>query len=50
MKVADVDKLIVLMQPGHMQRTEGADLDSDARDEMRATMLRRKVAAVRLKV
>jgi len=50
LKVADVDKLIVLMQPGHLQRIEGADLDSDARDEMRATMLRRKVAAVRLKV
>ncbi len=49
LKVADVDKLILLMQPGHLQDSMGLTLTAEERDEMRAEFLRRKVCAVRLK-
>ena len=49
LKVAEVDALIVLMQPGHLQRGMGVTLSSDERDEMRAEFLSRKVAHVKLK-
>ncbi len=49
LKVADVDRLILLMQPGHLQNSMGLTLTPEERDEMRAEFLRRKVASVRLK-
>ncbi len=49
LKVADVDKLILLMQPGHLQKGMGTALTSDERDERRSEFLRRKMASVRLK-
>jgi protein arginine kinase len=49
LKVAEVDKLILLMQPGHLQKGMGTALSSDERDEMRSEFLRRKMASVRLK-
>jgi protein arginine kinase len=49
LKVADVDRLILLMQPGHLQNSMGLSLTPEERDEMRAELLRRKVANVRLK-
>jgi protein arginine kinase len=49
LKVADVDRLILLMQPGHLQNSMGLTLTPEERDEMRAEFLRRKVCAVRLK-
>ena len=49
LKVKEVDALIVLMQPGHLQRGLGVTLSSDERDEMRAEFLSRKVANVKLK-
>lgn len=49
LKVHEVDKLILLMQPGHMQFGMDAALMSDERDEIRAGFLRRKLANVKLK-
>jgi protein arginine kinase len=49
LKVPDVDKLILLMQPGHLQKGLGTSLSTDERDEMRAEFLRRKMASVKLK-
>ena len=49
LKVLDVDKLILLMQPGHMQKGMGTSLMSEERDEFRAAFLNRKLAHVRLK-
>lgn len=49
LSVRDVDSLILLMQPGHLQRGVGAAMTSDERDERRAEFLSRKVANVRLK-
>jgi len=49
LKVQDVDRLILLMQPGHLQRDMGAAMDPEERDEMRAEFLSRKVANVKLK-
>ncbi len=49
LKVPDVDKLILLMQPGHLQKGMGTALTADERDERRAEFLRRKMANVRLK-
>jgi protein arginine kinase len=49
MKPAEVDRLILMMQPGHLQKGAGTALTSDERDEMRAEFLRRKVANVKLK-
>ena len=49
LKVADVDALILMMQPGHLQKGLGAEMSSDERDEMRADFLSRKVAHVKLK-
>ena len=49
LKVADVDQLILLMQPGHLQKGLGASMTSEERDEMRAEFLSRKVANVKLK-
>ena len=49
LKVQDVDKLILLMQPGHLQKGMGTAMTSDERDEMRAEFLSRKVANVKLK-
>lgn len=48
-KPAEVDKLILMMQPGHLQKGLGTALTSDERDEMRAEFLRRKMASVKLK-
>jgi len=48
-KVPEVDKLILTMQPGHLQKGSGLTLTSDERDEMRAEYLSRKVANVKLK-
>jgi len=48
-KPAEVDKLILMMQPGHLQKGLGTALTSDERDEMRADFLRRKMASVKLK-
>ncbi|MDR2848936.1 MAG: ATP--guanido phosphotransferase [Verrucomicrobiota bacterium] len=50
LKVKDVDALIVLMQPGHLQKGMGVAGTSDERDELRADFLSRKVANVKLKV
>jgi len=49
MKVSDVDKLILMMQPGHLQKCLGMTLTPDERDEMRAEYLRRKMTNVKLK-
>jgi len=49
LKVRDVDKLILLMQPGHLQKGMGTAMTSDERDEMRAEFLSRRVADVKLK-
>jgi len=49
LKVPEVDKLILLMQPGHLQKGVGTAMTSDERDEMRADFLSRKVANVKLK-
>lgn len=49
LKVQDVDKLILLMQPGHLQKGVGTVMTSDERDELRAEFLSRKVARVKLK-
>ncbi|NLG01062.1 MAG: ATP--guanido phosphotransferase [Lentisphaerae bacterium] len=49
LKVSDVDALILMMQPGHLQKGLGAVMTSDERDEMRADFLSRKVARVKLK-
>lgn len=49
LKVAEVDRLILLTQPGHLQRSMGMTLSAEERDEMRAEFLRRKVAPVKLK-
>ncbi len=49
LKVSDVDALILMMQPGHLQKGLGTSLTSDERDEMRAEFLSRKVARVKLK-
>jgi protein arginine kinase len=49
LKVPEVDKLILLMQPGHLQKGMGTAMTSDERDEMRAEFLSRKVANVKLK-
>jgi protein arginine kinase len=49
LKVKDVDKLILAMQPGHLQKGMGVAMTSDERDEMRAEFLSRKVAHVKLK-
>ena len=49
LKVRDVDALIVMMQPGHLQKGMGVSMTSDERDEMRAEFLSRKVARVKLK-
>jgi protein arginine kinase len=49
LNVQDVDKLILLMQPGHLQKGMGVAMTSDERDEMRAEFLSRKVAHVKLK-
>jgi protein arginine kinase len=49
LKVADVDTLILMMQPGHLQKRLGAEMSSDERDEMRADFLSRRVAHVKLK-
>ncbi len=49
LKVADVDRLILLMQPGHLQKSLGLALTPEERDEMRAVFLRRRVASLRLK-
>lgn len=49
LKVQEVDKLILLMQPGHMQIGMDTALMSDERDEMRAGLLSRKLANVKLK-
>ena len=47
--VQDVDRLILLMQPGHLQKGMGTAMTSEERDEMRAEFLSRKVANVKLK-
>ena len=49
LKVLDVDKLILLMQPGHMQKGMKTSLVSEERDEVRAGFLSRKLANVKLK-
>jgi len=49
LKVLDVDKLILLMQPGHMQKGMKTSLMSEERDEVRAGFLSRKLANVKLK-
>lgn len=49
LKVAEVDRLILLTQPGHLQKSMGLPLSAEERDEMRAEFLRRKVAQVKLK-
>ena len=49
LRVSDVDALILMMQPGHLQKGLGAVMTSDERDEMRADFLSRKVARVKLK-
>ena len=49
LKVREVDKLILLMQPGHLQKGMGTAMTSEERDEMRADFLSRKVANVKLK-
>lgn len=49
LKAAEVDRLILQMQPGHLQQSAGFALAPDERDEMRALFLRRKVAALRVK-
>ena len=49
LKVAEVDRLILLVQPGHLQKSKGLALSPEERDEMRAEFLRRKVAHVKLK-
>jgi protein arginine kinase len=49
LKVAEVDRLILLTQPGHLQKSMGMTLTSDERDEMRAEFLVRKVANVKLR-
>lgn len=49
LKVSDVDGLILMMQPGHLQKGLDAVMTSDERDEMRADFLSRKVARVKLK-
>lgn len=49
LKVQDVDKLILLMQPGHLQKGMGTAMTSEERDEMRAEFLSRKVANVKLR-
>ena len=48
-KVAEVDRLILTMQPGHLQKGSGMALTSEERDERRAEYLSRKVANVKLK-
>lgn len=49
LKVGDVDRLILLTQPGHLQKSMGMALTPEERDEMRAEFLRRKVAHVKLR-
>ncbi|MDD4016594.1 MAG: ATP--guanido phosphotransferase [Kiritimatiellae bacterium] len=49
LKVFDIDKLILLMQPGHMQQGMKTSLMSEERDEVRAGFLSRKLAHVKLK-
>ncbi len=49
MSVANVDDLILVMQPGHLQKCQGAAMTSDERDEQRAVFLRRQMTGVRLK-
>lgn len=49
LKVRDVDTLILLMQPGHMQEGMKMTLKSDERDEVRAGFLSHKLANVKLK-
>lgn len=48
-KVADIDRLMLLIQPGHLQRILGAKLMAEERDRMRAEFLRRKVAHVKIR-
>ncbi len=49
MKVPEVDKLILTMQPGHLQKVSGMTLNPEERDEMRAEYLSRKMTNVKLK-
>jgi protein arginine kinase len=48
-KAEEVDGLILMVQPGHLQKALGMALTSEERDEMRADYLRRKTANVKLK-
>jgi len=41
--VARVNELLLLSQPGHLQKLEGRDLDSASRDQVRADLMRRRL-------
>ena len=45
--VADINGIMLLTQPGHLQRILGRELDQDERDEERARMVRERIRGVR---
>ncbi|MBN1556937.1 MAG: protein arginine kinase [Lentisphaerae bacterium] len=46
--VGDVNEIMLLSQPGHLQKILGRPLEPDARDEARAAMIREKLSRVTL--
>ncbi len=47
-KIARLNQLMLDIQPGHLQRTAGANLDSDARDKLRAELVREAISGIQL--
>jgi protein-arginine kinase len=41
--VARVNEMLLLTQPGHLQKMAGQDLDSATRDQVRADLMRRRL-------
>ncbi|MDD4102513.1 MAG: ATP--guanido phosphotransferase [Kiritimatiellae bacterium] len=49
LSVSDVDDMILVMQPGHLQKWHGVTMTSEERDEQRAFLLRGQMNGIRLK-
>jgi protein arginine kinase len=46
LSVARINELMLMIQPGHLQKTAGRLLDAQARDELRADMVRKRLKGV----
>lgn len=46
LSVARINELMLMIQPGHLQKTAGQPLDADARDALRAEIVRKRLKGV----